>query len=580
MQKRTKLTNSSDETMISSLISGDNVYTVPYFQRPYKWKTDNINQLNSDISDIISSEGDPHFLGAIIVHGRKSNPSDPNLFDIIDGQQRITTLVLYLCAIVRNLCLLGEYEEAKNLFLKFLVIPRDTKISSNIKLHPCKEDMQQINTVYAELMSDRKFVKLLGGFNISYLPRGGKEKGRLSLNFLHIKRHLKKECDLEGIQRIREIYTAILENISVVQIDIWDPTNGPKIFDGLNSRQEPMTIGDLVRNEVFQKVSELEVSVIEEIDNSSWQPFYQKFKQDKKDTFDSYFFPFGLIQDPNLKKSEVFSFLRDQWRVMPSPEEIIFKLSEYQDAFLDLVNGSNYQKHEKDTNTAFRNFFIFKAPSSTYPFLVQLSNAMKNETILKKDGLEVLSIIESFLVRRAVCGHEPTGLHAVFKRLWKDCNGQPTALLVKDAISSHKTVVWPDNIHFQDAIKTRDLYNTGIIAFLIFQFEVSLKGDKQETKPWIEHVLPESPSPEWKENFTDKEHKSLKDTLANLIPLSSEMNRSIGNKAYSLKRKKFLEDSSFKTAREFAKQYHTWTPKDLSNRAEELAKWAVNQWNY
>ena len=88
MQKRTKLTNSSDETMISSLISGDNVYTVPYFQRPYKWKTDNINQLNSDISDIISSEGDPHFLGAIIVHGRKSNPSDPNLFDIIDGQQR------------------------------------------------------------------------------------------------------------------------------------------------------------------------------------------------------------------------------------------------------------------------------------------------------------------------------------------------------------------------------------------------------------------------------------------------------------------------------------------------------------
>lgn len=212
--------------------------------------------------------------------------------------------------------------------------------------------------------------------------------------------------------------------------------------------------------------------------------------------------------------------------------------------------------------------------------MVQLSNAMKSNSINKNEGLEVLKVIESFLVRRAVCGHEPTGLHAVFKKLWKDCNGQPSSSLVSEAISSHKTVVWPDNIHFEEAIKNRDLYNTGIISFLLFQFEISLKGDKHTIKPWIEHVLPESPSPDWDKHFSEKEHKMLKDTMANLIPLSSEMNRSIGNKAYSIKRKKFQDDSSFKTAREFARQYSNWTPKDIANRAEELAKWAVNRWKY
>ena len=52
------------------------------------------------------------FLGAIIIHGRPSNPSDPDVYEVIDGQQRITTIYLYLCAVVRTLCKYGEYGEA------------------------------------------------------------------------------------------------------------------------------------------------------------------------------------------------------------------------------------------------------------------------------------------------------------------------------------------------------------------------------------------------------------------------------------------------------------------------------------
>jgi hypothetical protein len=85
MPKRTKLTNSSDETDIATLISGDNIFAIPYFQRPYKWKADKLRQLNADILDIIDSS-DSHFLGAVIIHGRRSNPADPNTYDIIDGQ--------------------------------------------------------------------------------------------------------------------------------------------------------------------------------------------------------------------------------------------------------------------------------------------------------------------------------------------------------------------------------------------------------------------------------------------------------------------------------------------------------------
>lgn len=135
MARRSRLTNNSDETDIASLMSGDTVFSIPYFQRAYKWKPERLKQLEADILNIVDENSDFHFLGAIIVHGRRSNPSDPDVYDVIDGQQRITTLFVYLCAIVKTLCDLDEINEATGLFLKYLVISRDTNLSSNLKLH-------------------------------------------------------------------------------------------------------------------------------------------------------------------------------------------------------------------------------------------------------------------------------------------------------------------------------------------------------------------------------------------------------------------------------------------------------------
>lgn len=133
MAQRNRLTNNSDETDIASLISGDQIFSIPYFQRPYKWKPERLKRLNADILDLVDEASDFHFLGAMILHGRRSNPSDPFFFDVIDGQQRLTTLFLYLCATVKTLAGYKEYDEASGLFLKYLVINREVRALSNIK---------------------------------------------------------------------------------------------------------------------------------------------------------------------------------------------------------------------------------------------------------------------------------------------------------------------------------------------------------------------------------------------------------------------------------------------------------------
>jgi uncharacterized protein with ParB-like and HNH nuclease domain len=580
MHKRNRLTNNSDETDIASLISGDTIFSIPYFQRAYKWKPERLKQLERDILSIVDGTSDFHFLGAIIVHGRRRNPSDPDVFDVIDGQQRITTLFLYIAAVVRTLVNLEKFTEASSLFLKYLVIGRETDLLSNLKLHPCKEDRAQLNSVLSEVLDSKPLKEKLGSFKPKLLPPSGKEIGTLRNNYKAALRFLKSQLEQGGLDRVQNIYRVLLESMSVVQIDVWDPTNGPKIFDSLNSQQEPMTVGDLVRNEIFSRVANEHPDKIEQIDQHSWQPFYKKFQQEGKNLFDSYFFPYGLIHNPNLKKSEVYTALREDWKHTEEPEKIVEELSRYQNAFIDIVCGTNHVGHNKPLAQLFNKLWLSNMPSSIYPFLMPLSNSVSNKTLSEKTVVEILEVIESFLVRRAVCGQEPTGLHAVFKRLWTDCKGVPTKDLVMKEISKHKTVVWPNDKTFKDAIQIRPLYGVSITQYILLELDKSLGGDQPKIIPWQEHILPVTPEKEWFNTFSKDEHQLQKDLLANLIPLSQAMNTSLGNKIYSEKRERYKKDSMFKTARELADTYVDWTPKTIEKRGKVLAQWAVTRWPY
>ena len=96
---------------------------------------------------------------------------------------------------------------------------------------------------------------------------------------------------------------------------------------------------------------------------------------------------------------------------------------------------------------------------------------------------------------------------------------------------------------------------------------------------WTEHILPQTPGEGW-EAFDEDERKLLTDRLANLLPLSSEMNQQLSNSPYSVKRPIYQDDSRYKMARKFAEEYEEWNPELLMNRAESLAILAVARWPY
>jgi len=591
-----KLTNSTDETSVSSLFSMDLVFGIPYFQRAYKWRDKNIIRFENDLETLLDYEDTSHFLGAIIVFGKMKSPSESSYFEVIDGQQRLTTCYLSLMALAKTFTEHNMLEDAMGLYEKYLVLPHKTKYITNAKLICCKEDRAGMNHVFHDLTSNSVFLHMIQDEKKEYkpMPDTGSKTGRIWTNYRLLHKFFENKYDEnekieagQGKKILQDLYAKLVNCMSMVQIVVKDPTDGPKIFDSLNSKQEPMTIGDLVRNELFSKIADHDDDEIDSLDKDYWHPFYEKFKQNNNNNYDKvfeqYFFPYVLTLNHSVKKADAFNYLRDEWSKIDNPKKIIEQLEQYQDIFIDLSYGTNLTKCDPDIQHAIYRLARMETPTSVFPFVMQVARASIDGKISVKNAKGIFDRVESFLVRRVVCGYEPTGLHATFKALWNDCEGDYSIDTVVGNIRRHSTVKWPDDNEFILNIKSRPLYKVRMTPYLLAEWNGHLGGDVPVLESQqIEHVLPDTPdnNSQWLKDWSKKEHEEKKHCLANLLPLSGTINASIQNDDYKNKRPRYINDSALKAPREFAKKYKKWTPVEFNQRANSLADWAVERWPY
>ena len=576
-----KISSNAGELALEDVFSRGAIYQIPLFQRPYKWKPKTVLGLYKDFLVLAEEGSEVHFLGATILHGLPNDPAKAAVFQVIDGQQRLTTSFLFIAGIVKTLLVQGEVESAASLFSKYMRCNGINDVSS-ATLHPARQDQDSMHFVLKDIVTAELQLALPGVvFKNFRLPddEAAAKRGIPFKNYKQIVKLLDHLYEEQGKEFFLTFYSRMLQRTTLVSIVVDDMATGPVIYDRLNSGQEPMTIGDLVKNEIFNKVEGANLAAAEELDRNFWKPFYRKFQHENTNYFDAYFFPFGLIWNANLKKSEVYESLRKRWQAMKA-EEIIQDLTAYQSDFMDLVVGGNSVGHSQDLKNQVVRLRQAGIPASTLPFLMQVSRKVSElpGEYEESSAIEILKLVEDFLVRRAIIGIEPTGLHAVFKRLWQDLEGEFSVDAVRKAINQHVTVTVPTDEQVKTALETRRIYQSGITGYLLKQFDVSLKGDRHDVPFWIEHVYPQNPKVgEWK-SFTGQEH--LLHVVGNLVLLSEEMNRDASNLEYSEKRAKIRSKSVFLSARELVDKNKSWGPEQVVARSKEFASWAIRRWKY
>lgn len=592
-----KITNNADETNVQDLFASQSLFEVPYFQRSYKWKPVKLLAFGADLSRLadVGESDEIHFIGAVIIQGHQAPPTDARSYQVIDGQQRLTTIFLFLLGIIKAQIELNEFEQATSLFKTFLVTSLRTGEKSNLKLHPSGADRHDLNQVIKEVLEFKNFHTHLAPFSIKYLSIGQAVKNtRISKNFGEIKKFIKSELanSDQPITRLEHLYTALLQSITLVQIDVKDPLMGPVIFDRLNSGQEAMTVGELVKNDVMSRGINISEDEKQRLEKEIWQPFIQKFGPAEKEWFDRYLFPFGLIRlNPNVRKGDVYRLLRTKWNEQElTTEQVVADLASLQDEYLDLCDGNNRCGFSQELSSQIGNLVDVGLPTMMFSFVMRLLSETKSGVVDQSEAFKTLKYIESFIVRRGAFGLEPSGLHAAFKGMWSEIErlqeearekGEEVlsiARMFPVSIARRANVQYPTTTQFENSLRNRSLYGSKVTRYILSQYNQSLPGDHSElTGVEVEHVLPQSMSESWTGDFSNEDHARLLNRLGNLTLLTEKMNREVSNRGYHQKRQ-IYEGSKYVMTRNLQSDYEIWTPSAIEARTEELVQWSLNRW--
>lgn len=586
MDSKFKVTDIPEESSFYDLVSGDNVLEIPLFQRPYMWKESHYRTMLSDIEIISEDPTSAIFLGVIVTYSRGSGPGRPPTWMVVDGQQRITTLYLSIMAAIQVAAQSGDLDWAADTIGRYLIVRPMSGLVHNTKLVPSFNDRAQFASIWSKLTSVKNLTShQMFAYNPPRPPApGGLAEGAMTKQYAVMFRDLSKIYKEGGLAALSERVEITATKLSVVSISLREPTVAPKIFERLNFGAEPITVADLVRNEIFARSGD-DLAIAQTLFDTKWEPFISRFS-DKNFDLNKFLFPYGLIKNPNVKRNDLFLTIRGAWDSLGGPAEIIADLELYQAPYLAVHYGRDFLKDSKGVNLRVKRLAAMNRPSSVYPFVLPLLKSFREKVLSEETACNALDLIESFLFRRAVAGIEPTGLHSVFKGLWRELTKEMdvrsldellSVSRIRQEINSRATVAWPSNSDFSEAVKHGPLYRRKIAGYAIREYELGLDDECPIDVPQIEHIAPQKKPASWS-MMSDDDYKNIVHTWGNLVPISPEMNPSASAKDFFDKKPSY-QKSKFPSVRHLT-SIETWDACAIMERANSIAEWAVKRWPY
>ncbi len=234
--------------------NADAFYKIPQYQRPYKWEDEQVDKLWEDLHDAWEDEEQNYFLGSIITAKPRGVEKSAYL-DVVDGQQRLTTLMILFC-VVRDLYPAINHSLVEN---DPLVVDKDT-IMTSIALHGKTQRLKLVT--HAQHHSDFEQQILKGNTLILKKPfkyeiktdEEPQYKFRNTAAIFH--RHLKAL----GEEKAGTFVTYLFNQVKLIRIDCQDREFAIRLFQVLNDRGMDLTAADLVKSFLIERLQKLNES--------------------------------------------------------------------------------------------------------------------------------------------------------------------------------------------------------------------------------------------------------------------------------------------------------------------------------
>lgn len=534
-------------------------FKVPAYQRSYAWEIDHVDALLGDIYEAIKNKEKEYFLGSIVVTG-----SANNRYEVVDGQQRLTTISLLIAAIKEIFEMDGDLDVVNSVKSEFLAnTDRKTKE---------KEPKLVLNEIDNELYQDL-IEKIEDADGAKYTRQSHK---RLINAASHMLEYLKELCQKskDSEEELHAWLDYIESNMKIIVVVAPDDSNAFIIFETLNDRGLELAISDLLKNYLFHRSGEK----IEETKNR-WLTMVAILESASDDPLVvTYLRHFSMAKYGLIREKELFSAIKR--RITSKKLALAFssELSETAKIYSALINTD----HEY--------WGGYDAKVSTYVATLNLLGMIQIRPLLlailskfdKKKVSDAFKNLVSVAVRFQIVGGVGGGS---LERLYAD-----TAKSITDnKITSSKEILeafksLPSDSAFQAAFSIATISKQSLARFYLRSLEEGLSGPNEEQTPSndtgkvnLEHVLPVTPTPEWEALFSKDEYRAYQKRFGNLAIMASKLNSKVGNESFSEKCKMYSQSSFHFTKK--IKDQPIWNKSAIENRQAEMAKVAVKVWS-
>ena len=556
------------ESKFLAFLKNSPQFSVPIYQRTYRWDIEDCERLFSDVLHAGESERvTAHFVGSIVyIQDDIYQVTNNAPLLVIDGQQRLTTMTLLLEALAR--CV-GESEP----------VPGFSAIK--IRNYYLINDLEAGEKRFKLLLTQTDKTTLLD--IVSNRSSGHERSIRIEENFAYF------EDAIRGLNGNLESLCRGLEKVMIVDIALSRGQDDPQlIFESMNSTGKELSQADLIRNFILMGLEPAKQTRLYE---EHWRPMEISFGQEGYSTyFDSFMRHFLTLKNGEVPKlREVYEEFK---RFARNPgfatsvtengiEALVSEIHQHADYYCAMVLGKEV---DPELARAFVDLRDVEADVS-YPLLLDVYGDYKKGLLEKNQLLQIIRFIESYIFRRSVCEIPSNSMQKTFATFGRNFKKEKyfEGFCAQFLTLSSKTR-FPTDLEFQQRLRTRDLYNFRRKNYYLRRFENFNRKELVLVNEYsIEHIMPQNDnlSHEWQVELGDdwkNVHETMLHTLGNLTLTGYNSEYS----DYSFSKKRDMDNGFAKSPLKLNDglgQVARWDRQSIEARSMVLAQKALEIWS-
>ena len=557
-----------------SLLLGNKQYQIPIYQRNYTWTTLECKKLLEDII-ACGTPGNPnHYVGSVIVKSEQG-VGGLDIFNVIDGQQRTTTISLLLLA-------LSEYYSGHN---TFAVSQNVALLLSNVK------NNYLVNTSFSQTSLFTKISLKSGSDRNEYdnLIHNVSGNGRISGNYQFFlremqNRNINPQTVFDGIN-----------NAQIALVTLNAGENPQLLFEAVNDTGIDLTEVDKVRNWIFMGLSMTEQDRL-------YRAYWQTVENMLGQYLNNFLRYFIIVKTLRNIGNEYYKAFKTQFLLSignaQSVEDLLAEIQIYATIYNKYLESS----FTPDSLNTQIELIKITRKDLFIPVILKIIRLCENNLINPADTIMMLRYIESYIVRRDILNIPTNSLTPAMINLLNGCDSLQNLIATISALSYRQRM--PDNQELHTQLKTQNFYQLPFAYNYLERLEKSVNPAFALADPTIEHILPETmhdtanPKPgatrpddyNWELDLgqdAKRIHDTYQHTLGNLTILPRGENSRMGDYRFDIKKNwtasgpdGFIYGYSHTPIRisQGLRTVTVWDETSILNRCDQLVNIICNVW--